>query len=119
MAHVNVPQYEDLALHELADGVWAAIAQPTGLAMSNSGIVDLGDRTLVFDTTISPRSASDLRAAAEYLTGRPVAGVLNSHWHRDHVFGNAVPRRERLRLQRGEREAPGVLLGRQARRSDR
>jgi glyoxylase-like metal-dependent hydrolase (beta-lactamase superfamily II) len=58
--------------------------------MSNSGIVDLGDRTLIFDTTVSPASAADLRRAAEQLTGRPVVGVLNSHWHRDHVLGNAV-----------------------------
>ena len=84
------PESEHFTFHELAEGVWAAIVKPTGLAASNSGFVDLGDRTLVFDTTFSPASAGDLRHFAERLTGRPVTYVLISHWHRDHVFGNAV-----------------------------
>jgi glyoxylase-like metal-dependent hydrolase (beta-lactamase superfamily II) len=90
MAPVTLPESEHFTFHELADGVWAAIVKPTGLAASNSGIVDLGDRTLVFDTTLSPVSAADLRSAAENLTGRPVGCVLTSHSDRDHVFGNAA-----------------------------
>lgn len=86
----TLPLSEHFAVHKLAEGVWAAIVRPAGLAASNSGIVDLGDRTLVFDTTLSPAAAADLRAAAERLTARPVACVLTSHWHRDHVFGNAA-----------------------------
>jgi len=85
-----LPQSEHFTYHELAEGVWAAIVIPTGLAASNSGIVDLGDRTLIFDTTLSPASAAELRTVAESLTGRPVTYVFNSHWHQDHVFGNAV-----------------------------
>jgi glyoxylase-like metal-dependent hydrolase (beta-lactamase superfamily II) len=85
-----LPQSEHFTYHELAEGVWAAIVIPTGLAASNSGIVDLGDRTLIFDTTFSPASAAELRNVAESLTGRPVDYVLNSHWHQDHVFGNAA-----------------------------
>lgn len=85
-----LPQSEHFTYHELADGVWAAIVITTGLAASNSGIVDLGDRTLIFDTTFSPASAAELRNVAENLTGRPVDYVLNSHWHQDHVFGNAA-----------------------------
>jgi hypothetical protein len=34
----------------LAPGVYAAIAAPGGAAYSNAGIIDLGDKTLVFDT---------------------------------------------------------------------
>ncbi len=86
----SLPQSKNFTYHELADGVWAAIVIPTGLAASNSGIVDLGDRTLIFDTTLSPASAAELRSAAESLTGRNVDYVLNSHWHQDHVFGNAI-----------------------------
>ena len=65
MTSKTLPQSEHFTYHELAEGVWAAIVIPTGLAASNSGIVDLGDRTLVFDTTLSPASAADLRSAAE------------------------------------------------------
>lgn len=85
-----LPQSEHFTYHELAEGVWAAIVIPTGLAASNSGIIDLGDRTLIFDTTLSPASAAELRTVAESLTRRPVTYVFNSHWHQDHVFGNAV-----------------------------
>jgi len=85
-----LPQSENFTYHELADGVWAAIVITTGLAASNSGIVDLGDSTMIFDTTLSPATAKELRNLAESLTGRPVTYVLNSHWHQDHVFGNAV-----------------------------
>lgn len=90
MAPEIFPQSTHFTFHQLAEGVWAAIALSTGLAASNSGIVDLGERTLVFDTTLSPASAADLRTAAEYLTRQPVTYVLNSHWHNDHVFGNAI-----------------------------
>ena len=86
----RLPQSKHFTYHELAEGVWAAIVIPTGLAASNSGIVDLGDQTLIFDTTFSPASATELRTVAENLTGRSVSHVLNSHWHRDHVFGNAI-----------------------------
>ena len=86
----RLPQSKHFTYHELAEGVWAAIVIPTGLAASNSGIVDIGDRTLIFDTTFSPASAAELRNVAENLTGRSVSHVLNSHWHRDHVFGNAA-----------------------------
>ncbi len=77
-------------LQQLADGVWAAVALDSGGAMANAGIEDLGDRTLVFDTFMTPQAADDLRAAVERLTGRPVGWVVNSHWHDDHVRGNQV-----------------------------
>ncbi len=44
----------------------------------NAAIVDLGDRTLVFDTLATLQAARDLRAAAERLTGRAPAVVVNS-----------------------------------------
>jgi glyoxylase-like metal-dependent hydrolase (beta-lactamase superfamily II) len=83
-----MPESRHFDLERVADGVYAAIASPTGGAMSNAGIVDLGDTTLVFDTFMTPQAAEDLRRAAEQLTGRPVALVVNSHWHDDHVRGN-------------------------------
>lgn len=88
MSHADLPQSRHFALEPLASGVYAAIAREAGGAMSNAGIVDLGDRALVFDTFMTPQAAADLRAAAETLTGRRVAYVVNSHWHDDHVRGN-------------------------------
>jgi cyclase len=71
-------------------GVEAAIAKPDRGAVGNAAIVDIGDATLVVDTHISPAAARDLRAAAEDVTGRATSWVLNTHWHADHVLGNAV-----------------------------
>jgi glyoxylase-like metal-dependent hydrolase (beta-lactamase superfamily II) len=75
-------------LEQLADGIHAAIHIDGGGAVCNSGIIDLGDLTLVFDAFLTPKAAEDLRAAANVLTGRPVDFVVNSHYHNDHVWGN-------------------------------
>ena len=69
-----LPRSPHFCLHELATGVYAAIHRPGGGAICNAGIVDLGDRTLVFDTFLAPQPAQDLRLAAEMLTGRPGIG---------------------------------------------
>ena len=44
-------------LHELADGVYAVVANPHGAAFSNSGIIDLGDQVLVLDAMDTPTAA--------------------------------------------------------------
>jgi glyoxylase-like metal-dependent hydrolase (beta-lactamase superfamily II) len=75
---------------QLAPGVYAAIATDNGFACANAGIVDLGEKTLVFDTFLSPLAAQDLLRAAEHLTRHPVAYVVNSHFHNDHIRGNQV-----------------------------
>jgi glyoxylase-like metal-dependent hydrolase (beta-lactamase superfamily II) len=75
-------------LNQLAEGVYAAIHAEDGWAICNAGIIDLGDRTLVFDAFITPMAAGDLCTAAESLTGRPVHLVINSHYHNDHIWGN-------------------------------
>jgi cyclase len=86
----RLPVSTHFVLHELAGGVYAAIHAPGGAAIGNAGIIDTGDRTLVFDTGMSPRAARDLLDAAETLTGRPASIVLNSHDHNDHTWGNAA-----------------------------
>jgi cyclase len=85
-----LPASRFFRLEPLCQGVYAAIVKDGTGALGNAGIVDLGDRTLVFDTFQSPVAAADLKTAAEYLTGKPVSLVVNSHWHNDHVLGNQV-----------------------------
>jgi len=88
----QLPTSQHFNLLELGEGIYAAIHAPGGWAQSNAGIVDLGDRTLIYDTFISPLASRDLLAAAETLTGRPAHQVINSHYHNDHTWGNlAVP----------------------------
>lgn len=81
---------EHFTLQRVANGVYAAVSMPGTGSAANAGIVDLGDRALIFDTFHTSEAAQDLRSAAEYATGKPVAYVVNSHWHRDHVNGNKV-----------------------------
>jgi cyclase len=75
-------------LHQVADGVYAAIATNDGWAIANAGIIDTGDQTIVFDAFLTPAAAHDLRLCAEQLTGRTPDLVVNSHFHSDHMWGN-------------------------------
>jgi cyclase len=77
-------------LEPVAEGAWAAIALPDRGAVGNAGLLDLGERTLVFDTFFTPAAARDLLAAAGELGLPPVEVAVNSHWHGDHVRGNQV-----------------------------
>lgn len=84
----DLPVSEHFKLEQLADGVWAAMALPGKGAGSNSGIIDLGDATLVLDTMNTVMAGTDLRTAAEQLTGRPPSYVVITHAHGDHWIGN-------------------------------
>ena len=72
----------------IADGVHVVLAKDDGPALGNAGIVDLGDRTLVFDTLGTAVGGEALREAAQQLTGRSPSYVVNSHAHYDHWCGN-------------------------------
>lgn len=78
------------SIEQVLDGIYAAIAKEGGAAFGNAGIIDLGDRTLVFDTFENPIAASELLAESENLTGRKPKWIINSHGHPDHWFGNQV-----------------------------
>jgi cyclase len=75
-------------LEPVGEGVWASVALPGRGAVGNAAIVDLGGEALVVDTHFAPAAARDLRVAAEELAG-PVRYVVDTHWHGDHVHGNA------------------------------
>lgn len=77
-------------LTTLGRGIYAAIATATGFGMCNAGIVDLGDRTVVFDSMLTPMAGADLARAAERCTGRKPDWIVNSHWHGDHIWGNSA-----------------------------
>jgi cyclase len=83
------PAIQNFTIQQLAPGVWAAIQNDQfGKAICNAGIIDLGDKTLVYDPFMTPEAARELRLVAEDLTGRPVSIVVNSHFHNDHIRGN-------------------------------
>ena len=90
MSAGTLPASPYFHLERVAEGVWAAIVVRGMGAWGNAGIVALDDGTLVFDTFLTSAAARDLRAAAEALTSQPVTYVVNSHYHMDHIHGNAV-----------------------------
>lgn len=56
----------------------------------NVGVVIGSDGVLVLDTRASGRQGRELLDELRQLTRKPVRWVVNSHWHWDHVLGNAV-----------------------------
>jgi glyoxylase-like metal-dependent hydrolase (beta-lactamase superfamily II) len=75
-------------VHEVSENVYAAIHSNGGWQTCNSGIIDLGGSTLLFDTGLTPQSANDLNEASIQLTGKEPEYIVNSHYHNDHIRGN-------------------------------
>lgn len=99
-------QSVNFIIEELAQGVWAAIQNDAyGKAICNAGIIDIGDQTVVFDPFMNISAAEELKDFAEYLTGKPVTLVVNSHFHSDHIRGNQVFRGAQIIGTKETREA--------------
>lgn len=79
---------QHFTIKEITEGVYAAIHKDGGWHIGNSGIIDLGESTLIFDTGLTPRSAKELSKTAYKLTKNNVEYVVNSHYHNDHIRGN-------------------------------
>ena len=81
---------DDFQLIKVADGVYAAIAKPGGLASGNAGFVIGDDGVLIFDTFFSPAVLEELIGEIQALTKLPIKFAVNSHYHLDHTGGNQV-----------------------------
>jgi glyoxylase-like metal-dependent hydrolase (beta-lactamase superfamily II) len=72
---------------ELDDGVFAAtypfLSLTVGAVVGDEGV-------LLVDTRSTPEEAAELGRDLVALTSRPVRWVVNTHWHWDHCWGNAV-----------------------------
>jgi glyoxylase-like metal-dependent hydrolase (beta-lactamase superfamily II) len=79
-------------VRELAPGVYAEIRrEPPGLAVDCNVVFVVNDADVfVVDANDTPGSARESIAALKKITDRPVRYVINTHWHDDHVIGNAA-----------------------------
>ncbi|MBB5056659.1 glyoxylase-like metal-dependent hydrolase (beta-lactamase superfamily II) [Granulicella aggregans] len=80
-------------LEGLTNGAWAAIDNAAAKADesgSNAGFVIGADGVLVVDTFENPAAAKKMLEAIREKTKLPVKYVVNTHYHLDHVAGNAV-----------------------------
>ncbi|WP_223184441.1 MBL fold metallo-hydrolase [Streptomyces sp. CBMA152] len=76
---------------EVADGVHAYIQEPGGWCLNNAGVLLDGNRgPVVVDTAATEARALALRAEIGKLTARPPRLLVNTHFHGDHCFGNAL-----------------------------
>ena len=81
---------DNFTLVKTADGVYAAIAKPGGLASGNAGFV-VGDQgVLMVDTFFTPEAVEDLIAVIAAETKQPIKYAMNTHYHLDHTGGNQV-----------------------------
>lgn len=94
---VNEPSF---TLKEVGPKVWAVISNPksSAPAPANTGFVIGDDGVAVIDASMSvdadgnlgTETAQQTLAAIRTITKLPVRFVINTHYHLDHVGGNAV-----------------------------
>ncbi len=75
---------------KVADGVYAAIAKPGGLASGNAGFVVGAEGLLNVDTFFTPVAIEELISEMGKISPLPIKYAVNTHYHLDHTGGNQV-----------------------------
>jgi glyoxylase-like metal-dependent hydrolase (beta-lactamase superfamily II) len=79
-------------IQKLAEGVYAAVrTDPPGLMVDGNCVFIVNDEEVV--VVDAPEAAGDLIPVLRSLTPKPVRFVVNTHWHDDHITGNALYRK--------------------------
>ena len=91
LAAVPAPEPAHFKLVQVGEGAYAAVAKPGDRAsVGNAGFVIGSDGVLVVDAFMTAEGAEELLASIRALTKAPVRWVVNTHYHLDHVGGDAV-----------------------------
>lgn len=77
-------------LKPLGHGIYAAIDNSKGEAGANAGFIIGDEAVVVVDTFENAPAAKALLGEIRMLTKLPIKFVVNTHYHLDHVAGNAV-----------------------------
>jgi cyclase len=77
-------------LKQLGHGIYAAIDNPKGESGANAGFIVGDDGVAVVDTFENAPAAQALLGEIRMVTKLPIKFVINTHYHLDHVAGNAV-----------------------------
>src|SRR3954463_6547955 len=79
-------------VEKLADGVFALVRQdPVGwMVVSNCVFIINDEDVVVVDTGGAQSLARTMIAELRKLTNKPVRYLINTHWHDDHILGNAA-----------------------------
>jgi cyclase len=82
-------------LVSVGDGAFAAVAKEGDRSsVGNAGFVAGSDGVLVVDAFATEDAARELLAEIRRATAAPIRWVVNTHYHYDHLGGDAVFRRE-------------------------
>ena len=85
------PASSEYEVVKLADGVYGFMWKAVPISPEpNVLIVVNDDDVLVVDADMFPSSAKTIVQEIRKLTPKPVRYLVNTHWHDDHVFGNAT-----------------------------
>ncbi len=79
----------DGSLQALADGVFAYVQPDGGWCVNNAGVIAGPETTVVIDTAATERRSRRLKAAVHEIAPGGANILVNTHFHGDHVFGNA------------------------------
>lgn len=79
-----------MSLEQLAEGVFAYVQPDGGWCVNNAGIVTGSECTVVIDTAATERRSRALHSAVETVAPGGANVLVNTHFHGDHVFGNAL-----------------------------
>jgi len=77
-------------LKPLGHGIYAAIDNAKGESGANAGFVVGDDGVAVIDTFENEPAAQALLGEIRMVSKLPIKFVVNTHYHLDHVAGNAV-----------------------------
>lgn len=87
-------QAANFDVQQLAEGVYAVIRkEPAGFMVDANNVFIIGDTdVVVVDANGAPGITREVLAALRRITPKPVRYVVNTHYHDDHIRGNAVYR---------------------------
>jgi glyoxylase-like metal-dependent hydrolase (beta-lactamase superfamily II) len=91
----------------LGDGVYVTIANPKkGLqCYSNGGVIAGRQSLLIVEGHFQAEGAALEIETARRVSTAPIRGVVNTHWHLDHTFGNVGYAREQIPILAHEQVA--------------
>ena len=80
-----------MTLSDVAPGVYAWVQPDGSWFINNAGAVHGGDDVVLIDTcATASRTRRFLSALADATGAAPIRLAVNTHWHGDHTFGNAL-----------------------------
>jgi len=77
-------------LYKLSEGTYGAISKENSGMGSNAGFIDLGDISIIIDTTLNADAAKDLKMANLHYTRKNPEYIVITHYHMDHIIGNSI-----------------------------